>query len=50
MSDYVKIGGTFKKDTVIKPNKVQSFSEDAYDYKVCFNPDSFDKDSSNEVL
>lgn len=50
MSDYVKIGGTFKQDTVIKPNKVQTFSEDSYDNKVIFNPDTFDKDSANEVL
>lgn len=50
MSDYVKIGGTFKKDTVIKPNKVQPCNEDSYDYKVDFNPSSFDKDSANEVL
>jgi hypothetical protein len=32
MSDYVELEGTFKKDSIIKPQKKEEFSEEAYDF------------------
>jgi hypothetical protein len=32
MSDYVTLGQTFKNDSVIKPQKKELFSEEAYDF------------------
>ena len=34
----VELGGTTSKDKVIKPNQVQSFSEESYDFPIIGGP------------